>query len=66
MVENPEFVCSNCGGQAGPFGTMRHWFALDDKGALCLDCARALTPERVAIAEAWEQRWNETDEQKPE
>jgi hypothetical protein len=63
-VEDPDFVCSNCGGPVRPFGTMRHWFALDEKGSLCLECARELVPERVKIAEAWEQRWNQTDGEK--
>jgi hypothetical protein len=61
-VDEPEIGCSNCGGPVKPFGTMRHWFALDEGGALCLACARALAPERVEIAEAWEKRWNETPE----
>jgi hypothetical protein len=53
-------------GPVNPFGTMQHWFALDEGGALCLACVRALVPERVEIAEAWEKRWNETTENPPE
>jgi hypothetical protein len=48
------FICSNCGGAVEPFGTMRHWFLVDDDDLLCLACARELVPERVALAEAYE------------
>lgn len=65
MNDDEIAVCSSCGGTVLPFGKMRHWFALDDTGALCLQCAKRLVPERVAIAEAWEARWNdEGDESK--
>lgn len=59
MNDDEVAVCSSCGGAALPFGKMRHWFALDESGALCLDCARRLVPEPVARAEAWEARWDD-------
>jgi hypothetical protein len=39
------FICSNCGGAVEPFGTMRHWFLVDDDDLLCFACARELVPE---------------------
>lgn len=59
MNDDEIAVCSSCGGTALPFGKMRQWFALDESGALCLECAKRLVPERVAIAEAWEARWSD-------
>lgn len=63
-----DFTCANCGDAVEPFGTMRHWFG-DDNNLICIKCARTLMPERVAIAEAFEAEWNQTDGkpgQKPE
>lgn len=67
-TEPDDFTCINCGGVARPFGTMRHWFG-DSQNLLCLECAREIMPERVAIAEAFEAEWSLTDsntEPKPE
>lgn len=54
-----DFTCVECGGVVEPFGKMRHWFG-DDNNLLCVSCARAIMPERVAIAEAFEAEWNAT------
>jgi hypothetical protein len=43
--------CSRCGAVVEPFGKLRQWFCVNQDLLLCVSCARAVIPDRVAVAE---------------
>ena len=49
-------ACPLCGSPIEPFGEMRQRFVAEDLGGddICVDCARKVVPEQVALAETLE------------
>ena len=61
----PLGVCAQCLKPIEPFGTWRHRFVSDDVGELCIDCARVVVPDKVAVAEAVERDRPRKGEESP-
>jgi hypothetical protein len=48
--------CARCKKPITAFGVFRHRFVHEELGPICTKCARALVPEKVALAQEMDRR----------